>query len=173
MDQGFETFDPARPAPVFRSERCASLFRHWNTLRGARSFPSRADIDPVALKRILPYVMIVSLEYEPFRVQYRLVGTEVVRFAKLDFTNRYADTLRFQDDETGDWTVPYRQVVGDRRPGLGLTHWRIGGGPRRWVEFVICPLSTDGAVIDRCISLEDYEPVSLTEREARPPVVEH
>jgi hypothetical protein len=103
-------------------------------------------------------------------VFYRLVGTEIVRFAKFDFTGRYADALRFQTDETVDWTVFYRQVVDDRRPGLGLSFWTVAGDLQRWIEFLICPLSSDGEVIDRCIAIEDYEHLSLNEIDALPPV---
>ena len=36
---------------------------------------------------------LVDLEENPFRVRYRLVGTEVVRYTGLDFTGRYLDEL--------------------------------------------------------------------------------
>jgi hypothetical protein len=168
----FHTFDPCNP-PRFRSSRCAAIVRHWNTLRGERPFPSRSDIDPGALKAILPHLMLVGIEYEPLRAFYRLVGTEIARFAKFDFTGRYADALAFQDDGGEDWTRFYREVVEARRPGVGLTSWTVEGGLRRWIEFVICPLSSDGTTIDRCVSLEDYEHLNLTEIDTLPAVSEH
>ncbi len=162
MNEGFETFDPSHP-PMLRSSRCASLLQHWNSLRQSRSFPSWCDIDPVAIKPVLPHLMIVGIEYNPFRAFYRLVGTEIVRFAKFDFTGRYADALSFQDDAEEDWTRFYREVVDARRPGGGMLYWIAGGTLRRWIEFVICPLSSDGVTIDRCISIEDYEHLNMVE----------
>jgi hypothetical protein len=38
------------------------------------------------------------------------------------------------------------------------------------VETLICPLSEKGQIIDRCLAIEDYEPMSLVEVEALPPV---
>jgi hypothetical protein len=167
----FQTFDPSA-VPQLHSKRCALLVNYWNALRGERSFPSREDIDPGAMKGILPHIMMTNIEHDPFRVFYRLVGTEVVRFAKFDFTGRYADALKFQDDVGEDWSVYYRDVVDARRPGVGLVHWTVAGGLRRWIEFVICPLSSDGKVIDRCIAAEDYQHLNVMEIDTLPPVAE-
>jgi hypothetical protein len=172
MSDVFRTLDPASEMPTFRSSRCAFLLRHWNEIRGGRVFPTRDEIDPAAIKPVLPHVMLTGIEYEPFRVFYRLVGTEIVRFARFDFTGCYADALHFQDDEAEDWTIYYRAVVDARKPGIGQMLWTVSGNLKRWMEFVICPLSTDGSVIDRCICVEDYEHTSPVELDRLPPVSE-
>jgi hypothetical protein len=155
-----------------RSRRCSFLLQYWNTIRGDRPFPVRDEIDPAEMKPVLPHIMIVALEYQPFRVRYRLVGTEIVRFAKFDFTGRYADSLKFQDDEAADWTIYYRAVADARQPGIGQTLWTVSGAIKRWMEFVICPLSSDGGIIDRCLAIEDYEHTSTLELSRLPPVSE-
>jgi hypothetical protein len=170
-DDRYETFDPAQP-PRFLSPRCAALLRYWNQVRGTRTFPARGDIDPEALKPLLPHIMMLTVEYEPFRVCYRLVGTEIVRFAKFDFTGRYADALNFQDDAAVDWTGYYRKSVAARQPGHGVTYWSVAGSLRRWIEFLVCPLSSDGTVIDRFISIEDYEHLNMVEIDTLRPVAE-
>ena len=171
MPEGFVTFDPSQP-PVLRSNRCATMLRYWTKLRGTRAFPSWAEIDPSALKSVLPHVIAVGIETDPFRVLYRLVGTEIVRFAKFDFTGHYADALSFQDDGEEDWTRFYREVVEARQPGAGLVYWTVEGSLRRWIEYVICPLSSDGETIDRCIALEDYEHLNTLEIDTLPAVTE-
>jgi len=171
LSGNFATFDPGRP-PALRSNRSAALLEYWTGLCGSRPFPSWSEIDPAQLKPILPNVMVVGIEYNPFRALYRLVGTEIVRFAKLDFTGHYADTLTFQDEESQDWTRFYRDVVESGRPGAGLVYWTSGDPLRRWVEFVICPLSSDGRKIDRCISIENYEHFNLVEVDILPAVRE-
>ena len=172
MPDGFQTFDPASGAPPLRSKRCAALLKYWNGLRGDRPFPSRDEIDPAAMLGVLPHIMLTAIEYNPFRVFYRLVGTEIVRFAKFDFTGCYADAMQFQDDIGADWSIYYRTVVEARQPGLGLTSWTVGGGLQRWIEFIICPLSSDGRIIDRCIAVEDYESLNMVEIDTLPPVSE-
>jgi hypothetical protein len=172
MSDGFQTFDPASGLPSLRSKRCAALVNYWNALRGDRPFPTREQIEPSAIKPLLPHIMMTGIEYDPFRVFYRLVGTEIVRFAKFDFTGCYADAMKFQDDEGDDWSIYYRSVVEARQPGVGLVHWTVAGNLQRWIEFVICPLSSDGRVIDRCIAAEDYEHLNMVELDTLPPVAE-
>jgi hypothetical protein len=164
----YETFDPDEP-PIFLSQRCAALLLYWNTVRGSRALPSRTDIDPAALKPHLAHIMMLTAEYEPFRVCYRLVGTEIVRFARFDFTGRYADALDFQDDAEEDWTRFYRESAEARRPGRGVYHWTVDG-LRRWIEFLICPLSSDDTMVDRFIAIEDYEHLNVIEIDTLPPV---
>jgi hypothetical protein len=172
MSDSLQTFDPASGLPPLRSSRCGSLLAYWNAMRGDRAFPSRDDIEPGEIRKVLPHIMLSSIEYDPFRVYYRLVGTEIVRFAKFDFTNCYADALNFQDDAGADWSRYYRAVIEARQPGIGITYWTVSGDLRRWIEFVICPLSSDGRVIDRCIAVEDYENLNMVEIDTLPPVAE-
>jgi hypothetical protein len=94
-----------------------------------------------------------------------------VRWARFDFTNRYADELIFQDDGR-DWTDYYRAVVEARPPAFGVTDWAETDGPPYWAEFLIRPLSDDGETINRCIVIEDYKIMNVLEVEARGPVTE-
>jgi hypothetical protein len=172
MEENFAVFDPDQTPPAMRSNRCMALVRYWNSLRRERAMPRPDEIDPADMISILPHVMMVGISYDPFRALYRLVGTEVVRFAKLDFTGCYVDTLVFQEDDPKDWTVFYREVVEARRPGFGVTYWPVEGMLHRWIEFAICPLSSDGITIDRCVSVEDYEHLNYHELNSLPPVLE-
>jgi hypothetical protein len=170
MDDIFQVFDPAVGEPRMRSDRCRTLLRYWNRLRGARAMPKPDEIDPVDLKSILPHIMMVGISYDPFRAFYRLVGTEIVRFAKRDFTGCYLDSLVFPDHPK-DGTIFYKEVVEARCPGFGITYWIVEGTAPRWIEFLICPLSSDGNTIDRCIVIEDYEHLNYLEVDSLPPVL--
>ena len=152
-----------------RSPKIAQVLRYWQGLRGGRELPARTDIDPTEIKSTLPHIMITGVFHEPFRVFYRLVGTEIVHWAGLDFTNRFADELIF-DDDGRDWTDYYRAVIDARKPAYGLTDWMVESRVPLWVESLICPLSSDGRTIDRCIAIEDYEPMGALDIDALPPV---
>lgn len=154
-----------------RSPKIAQVLRHWLGLRTGPGLPAHADIDPAAIMPALPHVMITGISHEPFRVRYRLVGTEIVRWSRVDFTNRYADELVFQDDGR-DWTEYYRIAVDARQPAFGVTDWVEAGRSPLWIEFLICPLSDDGHTINRCLAIEDYEPMNDMDIEALPPVTE-
>jgi hypothetical protein len=171
----FAVFDPDRDLDDvlarIRSARVARVLGYWSNLRRGRKFPTRADVDPAEIKSALPHVMITAISYRPFRVLYRLVGTEIVHWARTDFTNRYADELVFDQDER-DWTDYYRLVVEAGMPSYDIADWVEGGRSPMWVESAICPLSDDGQTIDRCLAVEDYEPMSVLEIEALPAVGE-
>lgn len=49
------------------------LVGYWSRLRAGRCVPDQADIDPRAVKRLLPYTFI--LEFDGTRPVYRLAGT--------------------------------------------------------------------------------------------------
>ena len=153
-----------------RSPKVRSVYRHWRDSRNGRAFPRRTDIDPAAMLEALPNITITQISYDPFRVLYRLVGTEVARWSKQDFTNKYADELVFQDDDR-DWTEYYRQTVAERAVCFGVTYWRETQARPHWIEHMICPLSSDGVTIDQCLAVEDYEKMSWREFEALPPVI--
>jgi len=153
-----------------KSPRVRLVLRHWRDSRKGRCFPRRSDIDPAAMREALPHITLTQLSYDPFRVLYRLVGTEVARWSKQDFTNCYADELVFQDDDR-DWTDYYRQVVDNKAVCFGVTYWRETETRPYWIEHMICPLSSDGMTIDQCLAVEDYEMMSWRDFDALPPVV--
>ena len=175
VGDSFSVFDPDRDVEALlsriHSAKIPIVLRHWLSLRKGERLPTSTDIDPAAIKSALQHVMITGISYDPFRVLYRLVGTEIVRWARFDFTNRYADELIFQDDGR-DWTDCYRAVVTARQPAFGITDWAETDGPPYWAEFLICPLSDDGETINRCIAVEDYKIMNVLEVEAREPVIE-
>ena len=175
VGDSFSVFDPDRDVDAvllrIHSPKISAVLKYWLSLRKGERLPASADIDPAAIKSALPHVMITGISYDPFRVLYRLVGTEIVRWARFDFTHRYADELIFQDDGR-DWTDYYRAVVTARQPAFGITDWAETEGPPYWAEFLICPLSDDGETINRCIAVEDYKIMNVLEVEAREPVSE-
>lgn len=52
------------------------LVGYWSRLRKGRGAPDQAEIDPRAIKRLLPYVFILDCEH-PERPVYRLAGTSL------------------------------------------------------------------------------------------------
>ena len=50
------------------------LVGYWERIRAGRPVPDQTDIDPKAIKRLLPYAFILNCEH-PGRPYYRLAGT--------------------------------------------------------------------------------------------------
>lgn len=167
----FAVMDPAAGPPDFRSPRVAALFNYWRGLCAGRAMPCRSDVDPSAIRNLLPHLLMVDILGDPPRARYRLVGTAIVDMAKLDFTGQFADEIDFQEVEDFDYGAAYKLIATARQPGCGHSAMLVSGLQSRWIEFVICPLSDDGITVDRCIALEDYEPLDLLERDSIAPAI--
>jgi hypothetical protein len=117
--------------------------------------PSRADIDPLDLKRILPSIILAKIDPTSSRVRYTLVGTRCVAHAGMDFTNRHLDELDFSCDFDTDWKEIYRVLCAERRPILGVVKTSLKDGSVRELAEVLLPLSDDGENVTHCIAVED------------------
>lgn len=147
----FPEFTPSSEG--ITSPRVQRLVAYWHEKRGARAMPGRDDIDPGEIRDLLPNIVMIDVE-QPFRIRYRLVGTRVADFNRLDFTGRYLDELRW--DGHGRYTRAYQRVVEGRVPVYGVDSWPLARELSGRSEIVILPLSSDGHTVDRCISLEDF-----------------
>lgn len=56
------------------SKEQVEFFSYWNKIRGDRLMPVRTDFDPAGLPRIIPYLSLEDVIYDPVRFQVRLVG---------------------------------------------------------------------------------------------------
>ncbi|SME88145.1 PAS domain-containing protein [Tistlia consotensis] len=148
------------PATV-ESRRIAALHRHWSDLKRDRPVPLRDDLDPADIKELLPNVMLVDIEPEPFRVRYRLVGTEIVTWAKFDFTGFYLDMLTFSDLDDSDVFVDgYRAVHRTGQPHFARIRTFEFRDRELFYECGLLPLSSDGTAIDKALAIEDYAHLS-------------
>lgn len=145
--------------PSFRSLRVDALYRYWQSRRGFgrdSTLPTRADIDPADIKSLLPYVLIVDIHRDPFRIYYRLVGTAVAHFSGLDFTGTFLDELAFDICATADLVNAYRAVCDTRQPGIGMAFAQLNHQTALDVEYLICPLVDATGAVSQCLVLEDY-----------------
>lgn len=157
------------PATV-TSQRIAAMTDYWHRLKGDRCLPLRSDLNPAEIKPLLPSIMLVDLESEPFRVRYRLVGTEVVTWSKVDFTGRYLDELDFKDLEKDNvFTDGYRAVRASGLPHYARIRTFQLGEQVLYYECAIYPLTSDGATIDQAVAIEDYANLSPEHLQKMPP----
>jgi hypothetical protein len=64
------------------------LFDYWNAKRGGRQMPRRADIDPIELRGLLPYVVLCDV-VDPARLfRVRVIGQAIVDFIGVNITGR-------------------------------------------------------------------------------------
>jgi hypothetical protein len=70
-----ESFEPRpRPPAGITSRLVLDFFAYWERIRARRTAPSWADVNPAAIKHLLPYLLVGEVQHEPFDLRYRLVG---------------------------------------------------------------------------------------------------
>jgi hypothetical protein len=146
------------------SKLIAGLEAHWNALRGERAMPRRDELDPVDLVPWLPYLSTMELHYDPFRVRYRVVGTEVARIVGEDFSNRWLDETGWGDAAIALNRLLYERVAESRTPSYGLSTITWQGKPDHVFQWALLPLNTGGETVTHCLSLDDLTSIAPRNR---------
>jgi hypothetical protein len=155
-----------------RSRMVRAMHAWWLAHCASSGIPDRRDLDPVALKPLLPNLFIAEIEPTPFRVRYRLVGTKAVQVIGFDITGRYLDEM-LRVEPGVPWMDYYRIVYDSREPLLGSVVAPARSGGTFSYEFGLFPLTQGGAGVAQIAGVEDYFDFDLTSAQLvpRPPTV--
>jgi hypothetical protein len=86
-----------------QSRLTAGLLEYWQGLRGERLMPRRSELDPGALKPILPYIWIQEVR-GPNELMFRLAGTATREMFGVELTTRnQLDLTPSADRRTRSW----------------------------------------------------------------------
>jgi len=96
-------------SPVLRA-----LWAYWRDRHAGATPPGRQDIDPIAIPRLLPYVMLLDvLDGPPMDFRFRLVGTHVTLIHRADNTGKRVSEA-FQGGERETVLRLYRRTAEER-----------------------------------------------------------
>ena len=131
------------------------LYDYWfQKCRALERLPSRPEIDPGEMKRILRYIILFDVEHPQsdgapslYRFRHRLVGTHIVEMFDRDLTGLYVD----QTSSAAEYPAVYERlaaVVERREPVYG--HYHAPTPHREYVQYehLTVPLSADGRTVD-------------------------
>lgn len=138
------------------SPRLRQLYDYWLSKRNGNRLPRRADIDPTEIPQLMPNLLLVDVEYDPFRVRYRLVGTQIVEATGFEFTGKYLDEIVLPDDE-GPFLESYQLAAESKAAVLTRIKWRLDAETTGEYDACFLPLSEDGATVDKILSMECYD----------------
>ena len=128
---------------------------YWRAKKGERAMPSRADIDPLEISKALPRVMMAEVSHDPLEFCYRLAGTGLFPMHGEELTGKRARDL--EPPEFGALIHEhYCEAVERRTPLLHLIELRTDEVTTSYARIIL-PLSSDGAVIDRLMTVESHE----------------
>ncbi|MDY0870358.1 PAS domain-containing protein [Dongia rigui] len=128
----------------------AGFYNYWNEKRGNRPMPSRADLDPIDMKRWLPGIIIVDVLENPRRLVYRLVGSRSVALRQADVTGKTV-VEAYHGTSLGDVLENYRLVIDEHRVVYDAEQKPSGSGLLKDSETLLLPLSSDGTKVDKVI----------------------
>lgn len=119
------------------------LYAYWDMLRDGDALPSRTQIEPVRIPRLLPYIILTDVEHDPRRFRRRLIGTHITSVVGRDNTGRYFDEI-YGADAAGQMTEVYSVPVDERRPVRMVGDCAYPDGSWLSYEALHLPLSWDG-----------------------------
>jgi hypothetical protein len=138
------------------SEKIRRLYDYWRSLaRGGRP-GSRTAFDPTEVPSLLSSLLLGDIEAGPFRVFFRLVGTQVAAFSRLDFSGFHLDALDYRGRDAVEWAECYRLVHAERVGVVGVNQVSWPDVETLQYEFAILPLERAGDFAGSFVALEDY-----------------
>lgn len=140
------------PSPI-SDGLIGEAYAYWRSKCGARRMPSRIDIEPSELKRVLPHVMLVDV-LGPRQYRLRLIGTECVVAHGAEATGKTLDEAIKDRQYRAHVTELYDQCVAERRPLYSESVFRQGTTRDRHVKVIFLPLSSDGAIVNMILVIQ-------------------
>jgi hypothetical protein len=130
-----------------------------------RLAPARADIDPIELGGLLPFLFLTDVMGDGEDFRYRLIGTNIVNHTSRDNTGRLLSELVAQGDQS-ELAALYRHAWRERQPVMQWLVYETHIGLRRWYQTLVMPLSGDGQQINMLlgVSVHYQELISIFSR---------
>lgn len=124
------------------------IYDYWNKQRGERVMPSRSDLDPLDIPRLLRGITLVDVKcHDPLQLIYRLVGTREVEFRGQDPTGMsVADSFRGPSAENA--MRSYGVVIERREPMFRRDFLDSQSGHSVREERIFLPLSNDDDLVN-------------------------
>jgi len=133
-----------------------ALGAHWESLAGG-AVPERSALDVAKIPTLLPFLMVMEFEPDPFVVRYRLTGTKIDEWVGLNVTGRTLNEFA-PGDRTGtsDYLMTcYEKCWRTEAPVIGGYDWpSVAGNPLR-IWFGIFPFKLGGR-LRQFLVVEDF-----------------
>ncbi len=140
-----------------QTEKARKLFEYWQRLKRNGQPGPRTAFDPTEVPSLLSSLLLGDIETDPFRVYFRLVGTKVAAFSRLDFSGRYLDALDYKGRDSIEWLDCYRYIHTTQKAVIGVNRVTWPDEAPMEYEFALLPLARDVDPAGSFIAIEVYD----------------
>lgn len=150
----------------FTDPRLEQAYLYWRDKAAGRAMPSRGDIDPIEIPKLLPDVMLVE-RHDDGRYRYRLIGTENTRAHGVNATGRFLDEVLPGPDYSAHVLALYDECVETRRALYSecLFFSPARREPERHTKVLFMPLSPDGETVNMIFVVQVFLYIDRATRE--------
>jgi hypothetical protein len=126
-----------------------ALFDYWNTIRAGRPAPLRSEIEPGAIRRVLPYVFILERQ-DNQHYRFRLAGTGLCGVYGMEF--RGHNMLSMWEDDCQE-TLKDALANVTLNAGVAIVEYTAATTDHREATFemILLPLAQDNGAITRVL----------------------
>ena len=127
---------------------------YWRHKRVGRAMPSRRDIDPTEMPKLLPYLQLIDAIGGRFR--YRLVGTALADAYGKDFTGQYLED--FADKQRSNFiTKVFASIWETGRPAFVRSQYVTTKSVNLIANRLYMPLSDDDREVNMILGALTFE----------------
>jgi len=126
------------------------IYDYWRRAANGRPMPARADLDPVAIRHLLPGISILDVGARFDALRYRLAGTRLRDIYGGEVTGQNVFDMRL-GVKRRYWRAAYRRVVEERTPMQGAVKGPVAGREHVVLFWLRLPLSDDGETVSKVL----------------------
>jgi len=146
---------PGRASPMVRGQVVRQGYAYWCARQRPGRLPSRRDIDPVALRGLLPQVLLLDVQCEPWDFRFRLIGGNLLYHLGADWTGEWMTRVPETRPPNGLFDSCC-QVARSGQPHRGCTPFSGWHPAIRQCDGVILPLAADGRQPDTLLLFVEF-----------------
>jgi hypothetical protein len=129
-------------------------YAYWNSLRGARAFPAREQLQPRCIATLLTNLILIRVLDHGLDFEYRIVGDEVSRAYRSQLNlRRLSEVGKEMPTAATYWGDVYRDICKNRKPwAVRYSPGLDGEGHFSEAEAVLLPLGPSDDEVDHILT---------------------
>lgn len=147
---------PSEAPATRKSDVIDRVLAYWHRLRGERAMPTRADLNPLDIPKLLSSVILMDVQHDPLDFRYRLIGTEIDRICNRNYKGMRLSELPDKASPNPIW-LHHQETVETRAPVCRDLSYVGPDGDVRRIAHCLMPFSSDGRTVDHILVAVDIE----------------